>query len=151
MSDATSQMLNAHRQFFGLVRTAVPAMGVVLLALFLLELFFRSGERPNIALGAFVGVAFALVNLWLLFRLMAPFFFFQRKAFFFLGSLLISLILGISLFVLTLGLGNDAALGFAFGLTSPAAFGVLYSFGSCATTSNTEDEDRNRDLTFRAH
>lgn len=136
MTKTKSQMLDARNQFAIMLRTSLPPLGFLLALVLACEIWLVQSV-PFFFLGCFAGASYALLNLWLLFSMLAPFFFHREKAIYVLYGLLISLGVGALLMFAATLVGQTWAMGFAFGVASPAIVGTLYSLQSMATTSKT--------------
>ena len=118
MSEAKREMIEARTQLFDLLRSGGIAL-VLLLALlaFVPPLFF----------GAVAGSLYGLLNIVLLFFLLAPYFFRREKPAYVVYGFIISLCVGACLVYFAKLMGQWWAVGFAFGLASPAFAGVVYA------------------------
>ena len=127
-------MLEARQQFISMVKSAFPMVVVILSLSVLIEVLWI-GQWPIFFLGAACGCAYALMNLWVLFSMFAPYFFQQERPLHILYGAVISLGVGVLLVFVANMVGQSFAIGMALGIASPAAIGVLHSFQSISAMS----------------
>lgn len=127
-------MSEAKEQFASMVKSALPFMLVVLSFVFIVESVWLN-KGPYFFLGTLCGCAYALLNLWLLFSMLAPYFFRGENPLYILYAGLISLAVGCMIMFVASSIGEFFAIGVALGIASPAVVGTLHSVQTMKATS----------------